>query len=242
MLSVFNIRFSITDPPNLILVRCEVHVSMLPELSPVVRLFPLIELDEGRTVGVKIRQAGREEVRLDAQIPLETGTVVVLRIEDEQGDIWFRAASEIHWSHAIPGGASVGLYLGQPLTDQLLTWPDWDRRESLRYSLDLPVKFWWQGSTTAIPARLANYSVNGLGIVCPERVILGRQAVIAAGSSLQDIVCVSAVPCWQVETSDGVMIGFELPEGEGKRFGGHLHKPVPLKPNDPSGSTPKNKM
>lgn len=206
---------------------------MLPELNSMVQLFPIVELENGQSVGAKIRQAGREELRLDVLTPLPTGVQVMLRIEDEQGVVWFQAASEVHWTHAIPGGSSVGLYLSQPLTDQLLSWPEWDRRESLRYSLDLPVKFWWQGCTMAIPARLSNYSISGVGLVSPERVILGRQAIIAAGSSLEDIVCVSAVPCWQVESTDGVMIGFELPAGEGKRFGGHLQRPLAAKPVAP---------
>lgn len=206
---------------------------MLPELNTTVQLFPIVELADGRSVGAKIRQAGREEVRLDVLAPLKTGAQVVLRIEDEQGDIWLRTASEVHWTHAIPGGSSVGLYLEQPLTEQLLSWPDWDRRESLRYPLDLPVKFWWQGSTKAISARLSNYSVSGLGLMSPERAILGRPAIIAAGSSLQDMVCVSAVPCWQVDSTEGVMIGFELPAGEGKRFGGQRQLEIDLMPVAP---------
>jgi|GEM_PF-3083826 len=190
------------------------------EENPVVRLFPMIELEDGRTIRVKIRQAGREEVRLDALTTLETGKFPVLRIEDEHGESRFRATGEIHWSHPIPGGTSAGMYLGQPLSEELLAWPEWDRRELLRYPLDITARLWWQGSRTSTPARIANYSVSGLGVICPEQVTLGRQAIIAAGNTLSDIICVAAVPCWQVQTAEGVMIGFELQESEGMRFGG----------------------
>ncbi len=205
----------------------------IPDNSPVVRLFPMIELEDGRTIGVKIRQAGREEVRLDALTPLETGMFSVLRIDDEQGESWFRAAAEIHWSHPIPGGTSVGMYLNQSLSEELLAWPDWDRRESLRYPLDVSARIWWQGSRTSAPARIANYSASGIGVVCSEPVTLGRQALIAAGTDLDSIVCVAAVPCWQVQTDEGVMIGFELEESDGKRFGGQAMSRSLTQPLDP---------
>lgn len=207
-------------------------MEMIPQNGPVVRLFPMLELEDGRTIGVKIRQAGPEEVQLDALTPLGTGMISVLRIEDEHGESWFRSAAEIHWAHPIPGGTSVGMYLNQPLSEQLLAWPEWDRRESLRYPLDLAARLWWQGSRTSIPARLANYSANGIGVLCPELVTLGRQAIIAAGDTLDQIVCVTAVPCWQVQTPDGVMIGFELENNEGKRFSGQGQQRLMTKPVD----------
>jgi len=198
---------------------------MIPEVSPVVRLYPKIELEDGSSIGVKIRQAGRAEVRLDVQAILEPGKLMVLHIEDGNGDCWFRAPVDIHWSQPIPGGTSVGMYLDQPLPEQLLSWPEWDRRESLRYPLDLSARFWWHDSQNGIAARIVNYSANGLGLVCPSRVSLGRQAIIAAGLTIDDIVCVVATPCWQIDTPKGVMIGFELQAGEGKRLGGHLQPP-----------------
>ena len=187
--------------------------------GPAVRLFPKIELEDGRSLGVKIRQAGRMEVRFDVQVPVEAGQIVVLWIEDEHGENWFRASAVIHWTHPIPGGTSVGVYLEKPLSDELLAWPEWDRRESLRYPLNVEARIWWEGSRTNLPARIANYSVCGLGVICPVQVTLGRKGIIAAGPTLEQIVCVAAVPCWQVQTSEGMMIGFELEKNEGSRFG-----------------------
>ncbi len=207
-------------------------MDLIPEYSPVVRLFPMLEFEDGRTIGVKIRQAGSEEVRLDAFTPLETGKSSVLRIEDKHGQCWFRAAAEIHWSHPIPGGTSLGMYLNQPLSEELLAWPEWDRRESLRYPLNLPARIWWQGTQASLPARLANYSINGIGLVCSEQITLGRPAIIAAGTTLEDMVCLSATVSWQVQTSEGIMIGFELERQEGKRFGGQFHQRLMTKPVD----------
>ena len=207
-------------------------MDLIPEESPVTRLFPMLELDDGRTIGVKIRQAGPEEVRLDALAPLETGQFCVLRIEDENGENWFRSAGEIHWSHPIPGGTSVGMYLNQQLSEELLAWPEWDRRESLRYPLSLDARIWWQGARTSQPARLANYSISGIGLVCSDQVTLGRPAIISVGTTLEDQVCVTAAPCWQVQTHEGIMIGFELEHQDGKRFGGQIHQRLLTKPVD----------
>ena len=200
--------------------------------SSEVRLFPVIELEDGRTIGVKIRQDGPEEVRLDVRIPLETGKFSVLRIEDEYGQSWFRAAAEIHWTQPIPGGTSVGIYLDQPLSEELLAWPEWDRRESLLYPSNLPARIWWQGSRASLPARLANYSIHGIGLVCSEEVTFGRPAIIAAGTTLEDMVCLPATPCWQVQTSEGIMIGFELEHQDGKRFGRQVHQRLMTTPVD----------
>lgn len=50
----------------------------------VLQLRPVLELEDSRTIGVKIRQAGPEEVRLDIAASLDVGRIVILRIEDEQ--------------------------------------------------------------------------------------------------------------------------------------------------------------
>ena len=112
------------------------------------------------------------------------------------------------------------MYLNQPLPAELLTCPEWDRRESLRYPLEINARIWKPGSRHRIPARITNYSSSGLGVISQEALTLGQKTMIAAGHDLEDIVCVTAVPCWQVKTIDGMMIGFELEESEGKIFGG----------------------
>jgi hypothetical protein len=148
----------------------------------------------------------------------------MLRIQTESGETLFQATADIHWTHPMAGGTSAGLYLNETLPEELLAWPEWDRRESLRYSLDIAARVWWKESRSSVPARIINYSSSGLGVICPEQVTLGSRAQIIAGRTLEDIVCVSAVPCWQVQTREGVTIGFELESMEGKRFGGYARQ------------------
>lgn len=203
----------------------------------VLQLRPVLELEDSRTIGVKIRQAGPEEVRLDIAAPLEVGRIVILRIEDEQERTWYRAAAEIHWAQPIPIGTSIGLYLNQPLSEELLAWPEWDRRESLRYPIEMPARIWWQGSRTSSPALVANYSLHGVGVICPEQVTLGTPAIIAAGNTVDTQICVAATACWQVQARDGVMIGFEMKSHDGKRFGARARECTPLTQVEPLASS-----
>jgi hypothetical protein len=131
----------------------------------------------------------------------------------------YRAAAEIHWALNGLHGHSVGLYLNQRLSEELLAWPEWDRRESLRYPVEIPARIWWQGARHSSPALVVNYSLHGAGVICQEQVTLGTPAIIAAGESVNDQVCVAATACWQVQSRDGVMIGFEMKSHDGKRFG-----------------------
>jgi hypothetical protein len=44
--------------------------------------------------------------------------------------------------------------------------------------------------------------------------------------------CETAGPCWQVQTNQGMMFGFELEYHAGKRFGGKIHQRLLTKPVD----------
>ena len=203
----------------------------------VMQLRPSLELEVGRTVGVKTRQAGPEEVRLDVGEPLDVGRMVVLRIEDEQDRIWYRAAAEIHWSQSGSPVSGVGLYLNQTLSEELLAWPEWDRRESLRYPVEIPARIWWQGARHSAPALVVNYSLHGAGVICREQVTLGTPAIIAAGETIEDQICVAVTACWQVQARDGVMIGFEMKSHDGKRFGTQAVQRIPLRDVEPLGTS-----
>ena len=204
-------------------------MEMQPQDQTVVSLSPMIELVDGHSMGVKIRQAGRDEVRLDAVgdrdvlCSADSGRTRGQLVSNGGGDPLVPSHSMRHHSrHVLESTA---------LPRERLARPDGNRRESQRFPLDVTARIWWQGSRDSVLARITNYSVSGLGIICPEAVTLGRKALIAAGRTLEDIVCVQGIPCWQVQTGDGVMIGFELEENEGKRFGARaagqrLSKPI----------------
>ncbi|RLS56210.1 MAG: hypothetical protein DWH91_07330 [Planctomycetota bacterium] len=189
-------------------------------------LLPFLELEDGQRYGVKIRQAGTTEIRLDAAIRVDVGMIALLHIEDEHGDCWFRSAVEIHWADPFPGGTSVGLYLSQPFSEELMAWHEWDRREAIRYPVDMEARVWWSGARHGALGRVVNYSSHGVGVVCDRPVAqFGVPAIIVAGIGSDRIVCANGSACWQVQAVEGIMIGFELESYQGRRFGGQSQAP-----------------
>ena len=69
-------------------------MDMIPEAQPVVQLFPKLELEDGQVIGVKIRQAGHDEVRLEVMLPIETGRFSCLRIDDAHGENRYRSVGK----------------------------------------------------------------------------------------------------------------------------------------------------
>ena len=190
------------------------------QTAPYHGLHPRIELQEDQAIGVRVLQMSACESRLISPVVVEQNSILLFRIDDDSDAPLFSSCGVVHWMQRLQQGCELGLYLDRELPQDFLVWPAWDRRQTLRYPLNLAARVCWNGARESQAVTLLNYSINGVAILTDEPGHVGEELEILTTDFQGKELLVKGVVCWQVKSADGYLTGCELSEQAGRLFAG----------------------
>ena len=190
-------------------------------------LRPRLISKSGESYDARLIQLAVCEGRLSVPAVINQGDVLELRVDDNRDRLVFATRVLVHWSQPRRAGSEVGVYLHHEVPDELLMWPDWDRRVTLRFPLNIDGRLWLANSPSSTPIQIINYSSGGIAILADESVELGERMQVTTCEAADEMVMVTGTACWQVNGERGHIIGCELPDEQGRRFAGK-YRPHPV--------------
>ncbi len=194
--------------------------SNVTESSP--ELTVRIQRSSGQPLEVQIVRISTSEVKLRTPEILAPHEPILLTISDPAGHTVWRSPGEVHWSVNRPGSHEVGVFLHQRVSDELIAWTKWDRRNQLRYAVSIPAFVWWDTIHESVPVTVVNYSSNGIAILTSEPGHVGRNFLLSTYNDEKLPIIVQGTCCWQVAHELGYLVGCELPPLQGRRFSGRV--------------------
>lgn len=147
--------------------------------------------------------------------------VLIMSMEDsfEPGDIVYfslfehgvlRAADQsgvIHWMTGVNGNSIVAMFTADSLQGALDHRVIDDRRGGIRFPVDMPVQV--RSGRTMLQARILNYSLNGIGMVCRQPLELNQNYVVT-GTSDDAEIRLNVDAQWLRKSANGYLIGCAL--------------------------------
>ena len=193
-----------------------------PTSHPVqVPKFPLNqEVDLIKAQNVVVVQLGFREARMIVPQRTRLSDEFVFQIDEDEDHPVFATKAQPHWIHPLGNACDVGLYLDRNIPEELLAWPENDRRLSLRYPLTMQGQLQMGNEHRLRSAEVVNYSTDGIGIFISEPARIGEKLKVTTQELLEDPIVVSGTAVWQIQHADGYLIGCDLPHHQGRKFAG----------------------
>jgi hypothetical protein len=143
--------------------------------TPPGRIHAAITDQRGATARGVIEEMSPCDLRLFLEKPLKIGTLVNIRLSPEGWDCHFDAAGVVHRSELLGGGSDVGIFLSQPLAEELVAACWLEMRRELRYPVIWSIWAKSDAHKKIIAATVLNYSFSGLQLRMPYAAKAGEK-------------------------------------------------------------------
>lgn len=171
------------------------------------------------TVLARVRAISSQDfvLILPSEGGFEPGDIVSFSVFEHGVSLVADLSGVIHWVAGENGIALVALFSAEKL-DQILDHrlAD-DRRVEIRFPTDIPVTL--RSGRNQWSARITNYSLNGIGLICREPLEL-NQTYLATGASEDAEIRLDIDAQWLRKAASGYLIGCALEPQHGVLLAG----------------------
>lgn len=122
----------------------------------------------------------------------------------------------VHWEMTLHGERLCGVFLDEPIPEDLLELTVRDQRREVRFPASLSCEVRGDNESV-VDGRLMNYSLNGLAAQLAEPLDIGCEYTIAVQANGETLK-LSGVCRWNIETPHGFINGCSLDHHEGQQF------------------------
>ncbi|MBX3444690.1 MAG: PilZ domain-containing protein [Planctomyces sp.] len=154
------------------------------------------------------------DLRLFVRNPVAVGTLVTVRLSPENWDCHYDVVGIVHRCERLAMGVDLGLFLDQPMSDELIAACWLEMRRELRYPVIWSI---WARSHThgkIIAATIQNYSFSGLQLRMPHAARPGEEITLVADEPLA-----SATVRWSAAVNGHEFVyGCQMNRGDGARL------------------------
>lgn len=189
----------------------------LPDAPPG-RIHATIIDPRGLTGRGVIEEMSPIDLRLFIAVPFKVGSMVNVRLSPEGWKCHFDVNGIVHRSEQLAGGADVGIFLSQALSEELVSACWLEMRRELRYPAIWSLWARSEAHQKVIAATVMNYSYSGLQIRMPHAAQPGEQVCLLSDEPIADATVRWVAPfnstesicgC-QVERGDGLKLALRL--------------------------------
>ena len=206
---------------------------MPAELAPDTRLcagrLPHLTVEVTSSNGVamlaSVRAISSQDLVLivPADIGLEIGEIVSFAIYENGVSLASDQSGVIHWMVGDDDVRLMALFSVNHLDEYVEHRVPDDRRGEIRFPTDISVQV--RCGRRLVDARIVNYSLNGVGMMCREQIEL-NQEYIATGTGREAEIRLSIETQWQTKVANGFLTGCALEAQHGVLLARRTAAPV----------------
>ncbi len=189
--------------------------------APIIGVEAVVWIDGVPPARSRVVEMSPRDVKLCLTQRLELGGLVDLELLSDVYGFTVCARGIVHWRQPHGDGWQVGVFLRQPLPNEVVT-PCWsDLRKELRYPCEWPCRMLSARQRRFRDGTILNYSRSGLLVEARAPVVSGEELSLLDPFTAQPLVV--GVARWQSQPDRGRhLIGCELPDEEGVRLAAYL--------------------
>jgi hypothetical protein len=172
-----------------------------------------------------VEEMSPSDLRLFLDAPLQIGTLVNVRLTPEGWSSQFEACGVVHRSELLGGGADIGIFLSERLSDDLIAACWLEMRREVRYPVVWSVWARSEMHRKIIPATVLNYSYSGVQLRITHVARLGEQLTL-----MTDGPITTSTVRWAAAMSGSDLIcGCEIPKSDGLKLSLRIQHPSPTR-------------
>lgn len=158
----------------------------------------------------------RQDALLECCRSLPIGASGELEIRDLDGVLQLKTQAVVHWADLHDRYA--GLFLHDQVPPSLREQLEFDKRQQLRYPLNVAATAWWNGEHEPTDVQIRDYSLDGLALETKGPVDVGTRVLVSLVGDNGRPVMLSGRACWQLRTRLRYLVGCALDTGQGRRL------------------------
>jgi hypothetical protein len=165
-----------------------------------------------------IEEMSPTDIRIYSEEQLPIGSLVNIRLAPEGWDCQFEANGVVHRSEILADGADMGIFLAEPLAEELISACWLEMRRELRYSVVWAAWARPESQKKILAATILNYSYSGVQIRLPYQPQAGERITLLTDSPIATATVRWAAPygpnqffcgC-QMAKSDGLKLALRV--------------------------------
>ncbi len=158
------------------------------------------------------------DLRIYSEDPLPIGSLVSVRLAPEGWDCQFEANGVVHRSEQLADGTDLGIFLAEPLPEELVSACWLEMRRELRYSVVWAAWARPESEKKIVAATILNYSYSGVQLRLPYAPKAGEQITLLTDTPIATATVRWAAPyggnqyfcgC-QMAKSDGLKLALRV--------------------------------
>ena len=170
------------------------------------------------TISGSIEEMSPTDVRVYCEDALPIGSLVTVRLSPEGWDCRFEVNGVIHRSEQLADGTDLGVFLSEPLSEELISACWLEMRRELRYAVVWAAWARPESQKKIVAATILNYSYSGVQLRLPYQPQPGEQITLLTDAPIATATVRWAAPygpnqffcgC-QMAKSDGLKLALRV--------------------------------
>lgn len=136
------------------------------------------------TISGAIEEMSPTDVRIYSDESLPIGALVSIRLAPEGWDCQFEANGVVHRSEQLADGTDIGIFLAEPLCEELVSACWLEMRRELRYAVVWAAWARAESQKKIVATTILNYSYSGVQLRLPYQPQPGEQITLLTDSPI----------------------------------------------------------
>lgn len=189
--------------------------------GPPSRIHASVMSQKGEPINGVVEEMSPVDLRLFLDQPLRMGMLVNVRLNPEGWNSHFETCGVVHRSELMGGGADIGIFLSEHLSEELVAACWLEMRRELRYPVIWSVWAKSEAQKKIVPATVLNYSYSGAQLRMAHAARPGETMTL-----MNDDPITTATVSWAAPLAgNDFMCGCEMAKSDGLKLALRIQMP-----------------